>query len=206
MSLPNQLTILRIILTPLLAVLLTVEGLMFKYAAFGIFFIATLTDWYDGYIARKRGITTTTGKYLDPLADKLLVSTVFGVFSYLGYVPFWMFALIVSRDIVITALRAYAHSKSKLFETSNFAKWKTASQMLAIYLLFFYVIAKASYTGEPQSGFMDYAERTNLTWNFMLFVTLYTVATGVSYLFDNRHHLKSLAIDFYRVFIPTNVR
>jgi CDP-diacylglycerol--glycerol-3-phosphate 3-phosphatidyltransferase len=206
MSLPNQLTVLRIALTPLLAVFLTLEDLTSKYIAFGIFILATMTDWYDGYIARKYGSTTVTGKYLDPLADKLLVSTVFGVFTYLGAIPFWMFAIIVLRDIVITGLRAYAHSKGKLFETSNIAKWKTASQMLAIYFLFFDLIFSAAYRGEAAPALLTYVEDANLLWNYMLFVTLYTLATGISYLYDNRHHLKSLAIDFYRVFIPTNVR
>ena len=176
------------------------------YAAFGVFILATLTDWYDGYIARKYGITTATGKYLDPLADKLLVSTAFGVFTYLGYIPLWMFAIIILRDVVITGLRAYAHSKGKLFETSNLAKWKTASQMFAIYLLFIFIIAGEAYRDLPVPGLLAYIERTNLIWDFMLFVTLYTLATGVSYLYENRNHLKSLAVDFYRVFVPTNVR
>lgn len=205
MSLPNQLTVLRIVLTPLFAVFLTFQAITFKYVAFFIFFLASLTDWYDGYLARKSDKITSTGKYLDPLADKLLVSTAFGVFYYLGYVEFWMFVAIALRDIIITALRSYAISKGHPIETSNFAKWKTASQMVAIYLLFIWMIAKALYVDKP-TVVITFVEQYSLIYNIMLFVTLYTVTSGVSYLVDNRGHLKSLAIAFYRVFVPTNVR
>ncbi len=205
MSLPNQLTVLRMILTPVFAVVLTYNGLHFKYVAFGIFLIASLTDWYDGYAARKLGKTTETGKYLDPLADKLLVSTAFGIFAYLQVIPVWMFFVIAFRDIVITALRAYAISTNKEFETSSLAKWKTASQMTAIYFLLIWIIAREQ-VGAGSSAFLNFVEELNLVWGVMLFVTLYTLATGVLYAIENRSHLKSLAIACYRVFVPTNVR
>jgi CDP-diacylglycerol--glycerol-3-phosphate 3-phosphatidyltransferase len=207
MSLPNQLTVLRIVLTPLFAVALLFDSVYFKYIAFFIFFLATLTDWYDGYVARKYGSITSTGKYLDPLADKLLVTTAFGMFTYLGYMHLWMFMVIALRDVIITGLRAYALSKGKLFETSNFAKWKTACQMAAIYVLFIYMIIKETAAVRPEEPvLLAEIEKSNLIWSLMLFVTLYTLATGFSYLFDNRHHLKSLAIAFYRTIVPTNVR
>ncbi|RMF61004.1 MAG: CDP-diacylglycerol--glycerol-3-phosphate 3-phosphatidyltransferase [Calditrichaeota bacterium] len=207
MSLPNQLTVLRIILTPLFAVFLTFESLYFKYVSLFIFILASLTDWYDGYVARKFGSITPTGKYLDPLADKFLVATAFGVFAYLGYVKLWMFVLIASRDILVTGLRSYVLSQGKKFETSRLAKWKTATQMAAIYLLFIFVIAKEQIASQDASpGLLEDVERWNLVYNLMLFVTIFTVSTGVTYLRDNRRHLKSLAIAFYRVFVPTNVR
>ncbi|MFQ5752566.1 MAG: CDP-diacylglycerol--glycerol-3-phosphate 3-phosphatidyltransferase [bacterium] len=207
MSYPNQLTVFRMILTPLFAVILTFEGIYFKYVSFSIFVLASLTDWYDGYIARKSGSVTSTGKYLDPLADKLLISTAFGVFTYLGFVKLWMFVVIALRDIVITGLRSYAISKNKRFTTSNMAKWKTGCQMVAIYLIFIWMILKESYSGQEHTpAFFDDIESWNLLRNLMLFVTVFTVTTGVSYLYENRRHLKSLAIAFYRVFVPTNVR
>ncbi len=205
MSLPNQLTVLRIVLTPLFAVLLTFQAITFKYASFFVFFVASFTDWYDGYLARKYGHITPTGKYLDPLADKLLVSTAFGMFCYLGYVELWMFIAIALRDVIITALRSYTISKGKQIETSNFAKWKTASQMLAIYFIFSWMLTSEA-SPDQSSLLLTIGEKFNLLYNIMLFVTLYTVTSGVSYLIDNRVHLKSLAIAFYRVFVPTNVR
>jgi CDP-diacylglycerol--glycerol-3-phosphate 3-phosphatidyltransferase len=195
------------LMTPFFAGFLAFESLAAKYTALCIFVLATLTDWYDGYLARKSGDITATGKYLDPLADKLLVSTAFGVFCYLGYVQLWMVVLIISRDILITGLRAYALSKGKLFETSSLAKWKTACQMVAIYVLFIWLLASETYpTKETQPALLQDAEESNFIWSMMFLVTLYTVATGVSYLLENRRHLKSLAIAFYRVFVPTNVR
>lgn len=207
MSLPNQLTVFRIVLTPLFAVTLTFESVYFKYGSFFIFILASLTDWGDGYLARKSGKITSTGKYLDPLADKLLTTTAFAVFTYLGYVKLWMFLAIAARDVVITTLRSYATSTSKPLVTSHSAKWKTGCQMAAIYLIFIWMIAKETYHGsEPMPAALEFVESWHLISLLMLFVTTFTVTTGVSYLYENRRHLKSLAIAFYRVFVPTNVR
>ncbi|HEX9655221.1 MAG TPA: CDP-diacylglycerol--glycerol-3-phosphate 3-phosphatidyltransferase [bacterium] len=207
MALPNQLTVLRIALTPVFAVSLTFEALWIRYLSLSIFFLASLTDWYDGYVARKHGNITNIGRYLDPLADKLLISTAFGMFSYLGLVQFWMFAVIAFRDFLITGLRSYALHLNKPFVTSNFAKWKTFCQMLAIYFVLIWLIVKETHqTGEPIPALMQDIENWDVIGKMMLFVTFFTLATGVSYLFDNRRHLKSIAISFYRVFVPTNVR
>lgn len=203
MSKPNQLTTLRILLTPVLALAMLYEE---NFWALGIFVAAALTDWYDGYVARTFGGATRTGKYLDPLADKLLVMTAFGIFAYLEYVPVWMFWVIALRDILITALRAYAMSTEKQFETSSVAKWKTATQMLSIFLLLIWIIASQSYAGEKMPFVIQKIQDWNLVWSMLLLVTLYTLYTGVLYLLDNRRHLKSLAMAFYRVFVPTNVR
>lgn len=203
MSKPNQLTTLRILLTPVLALALLYEENVWALA---IFIAAALTDWYDGYIARNFGGATRTGKYLDPLADKLLVMTAFGIFTYLDYVPVWMFWVIALRDILITALRAYAMSTGKQFETSGLAKWKTASQMLAIFLLLLWILAQQKYVGEEAPVAIQKIQDWNLIWSMILLVTLYTLYTGIRYLLDNPSHLKSLATAFYRVFVPTNVR
>lgn len=203
MSRPNQLTVLRMALTPAFAVTLTYEETYWKYVAFGIFILAALTDWYDGYVARKDGTATQTGKYLDPLADKLLVSTAFGIFAFaLEIMPIWMFLVVVSRDIMITALRAYAITTGKVFETNSFAKWKTACQMGCIFVLLLLILAEQGF----DSLILQKIEAWGLVWNMMFLVTVYTLTTGIIYLYENRPLLKSLAIAFYRVFVPTNVR
>ncbi len=207
MSYPNQLTVFRIILTPLFAVLLTFEDVYFKYFSLFVFVVAAFTDWYDGYVARKYGNITSTGIYLDPLADKLLISTAFGMFTYLGYVKLWMFVAIALRDILITGLRSYAISKKRPLATKNIAKWKTAFQMGAIYLIFIWMLMKESYAGlENAPAYLVTFENWDLIGNLMLFVTVFTVATGVSYIIENWNYIKSMAIAFYRVFVPTNVR
>ncbi|NIR48788.1 CDP-diacylglycerol--glycerol-3-phosphate 3-phosphatidyltransferase [candidate division KSB1 bacterium] len=208
MSRPNQLTVFRMILTPLFAtILILTKHIYLRYFSLFLFVFACLTDWYDGYVARKSGNITLTGKYLDPLADKILISTAFGVFTYLGYVDLWMFLVIALRDAIITALRSYGISKNQPLVTSTSAKWKTACQMLAIYLIFIWMILKEQYAvrgTEPE--FVSAVEEWHLIHYLMLFVTLFTVYTGASYLYENRRHLKSLAIACYRVFVPTNVR
>ncbi len=203
MSLPNQLTVFRIVLTPFFAVLLIAK---LYYWTLLLFLIATLTDWYDGYAARKMGKITPFGKYLDPLADKLLISTAFGTLAYLGYLPFWMFLVIALRDILITALRSYAVSTEQPFETVGFAKWKTGCQMIAIYLILFWIIANEKFAeSSTTQTFIDWDEKFGLLSNLMLFVTIYTLASGLFYLVENRSLLKRMAIAFYRVFMP-NVR
>lgn len=207
MSLPNQVTVLRILLTPLFALVLVLEGVFYKYLSLLIFTLAVLSDWYDGYIARKSGKVTPTGKYLDPLADKLLITTAFGLFTFIGYVKLWMFVTMGLRDLVVTALRSYAISTGKPFHTNTLAKWKTFSQMLAIYAIFFWMILESSLgQSGALSGWLLHVQAWNLVDKLVLFVTLFTVATGVNYLYENRHHLKGLAMACYRVFVPTNVR
>ncbi len=207
MASPNRLTVLRMVLTPLFAYFLTRDPIYYKYFSLSVFFLASITDWYDGYVARKYGGITVIGKHLDPLADKLMISVAFGMFTWLGYVKFWMFALIVLRDFLITGLRSYALFLNKPFTTTSFAKWKTFFQMFAIYCLFVWLIIKETYGGQDfPPGFIQDVENWNLIEYLMLFVTALTLATGVSYVYDNRHHLKSMAVAFYRVFVPTNVR
>ena len=203
MSLPNQLTVFRIVLTPFFAVLLIAK---LYYLSLILFVIATLTDWYDGYAARKMGKITPFGKYLDPLADKLLISTAFGALTYMGIVPFWMFLVIALRDVLITALRSYATSTEQPFETVGFAKWKTGCQMAAIYLILFWIIANEKFTeSSTTQAVIKLDEKFGLVNNFMLFVTIYTLASGLFYLVENRSVFKRMVIAFYRVFMPTNV-
>lgn len=201
MSLPNQLTVLRMILTPLFVVVLLIENLYLNYLSLFIFILASLTDWYDGYVARKYNHVTASGKYLDPLADKILITTAFGAFTFLGYVELWMFVVIALRDFLITALRSYAISKGESFATSAWAKWKTFSQMIAIYFIFIWIIASSSVSKEKTTpALLSKIESWDVLEKLMLFVTIFTITTGVSYVYENRGHLKSLAIACYRVF------
>ena len=95
MNLPNQLTLLRILLTPVFVSLLFVDNLVCKIVSFLLYVIASITDYYDGYTARKYGISTLTGQFLDPLADKITVSSSLICFNILGYVPNCIFLILV---------------------------------------------------------------------------------------------------------------
>lgn len=142
MNLPNGLTVARIFLVPVLvSVLLTkfegrlVLGLPVELVAGGIFGIASLTDWLDGYLARRRKQVTTLGQILDPLADKLLISATLVSLVQLGLAPAWMVAVIIGREIAVTGLRNLAYSRGLAMPASGLGKLKMASQVTAILLL-----------------------------------------------------------------------
>ncbi|MCB0743927.1 MAG: CDP-diacylglycerol--glycerol-3-phosphate 3-phosphatidyltransferase, partial [Ignavibacteriae bacterium] len=125
MVLPNQLTTLRIILTPVFLFLFLSENPILKQISLAIYILAAITDWYDGWLARKFNYITTWGKFMDPLADKVLTSTAFFAFVAIGVLELWMVLVVVFRDLLITGLRLFADWKKKSFTTSKLAKAKT---------------------------------------------------------------------------------
>ena len=142
MNLPNALTIARIVLVPVLvSVLLTkfegrlVLGIPVELVAAAIFGIASLTDWLDGYLARRRKQVTTLGQMLDPLADKLLISATLISLVQLSLVQSWMVGVIIGREIAVTGLRNLAYSRGVTMPASGLGKFKMASQVTAILLL-----------------------------------------------------------------------
>ncbi len=142
MNLPNSLTIARIFLVPVLvSVLLTkfegrlVLGLPVELVAAAIFGLASLTDWLDGYLARRRKQVTTLGQILDPLADKLLISATLVSLVQLGLASAWMVGVIIGREIAVTGLRNLAYSRGLAMPASGLGKLKMASQVTAILLL-----------------------------------------------------------------------
>ncbi|HHM23852.1 MAG TPA: CDP-diacylglycerol--glycerol-3-phosphate 3-phosphatidyltransferase [Bacteroidetes bacterium] len=206
MTLPNQLSLLRIILTPVFVVTFCVDNLLLNYLSFFVFALASITDYYDGVLARKLGKVTLWGRFLDPLADKILISTAFIVFAMFKYIRMWMVVVIVSRDLIITGLRFYAMFKGKPIQTSHMAKAKTFSQVLVIYLIFFYALLQRTLMQEGRTSWLlQKLEAWNLINLAMLFVTLLTLLSGIKYLIENREHLKSMVIDFYHVFVPSDL-
>src|SRR5687768_1529457 len=141
MNLPNSLTIARMVLVPLLVVVLLTEfdgsriaGMPKEFVAAAIFGIASLTDWLDGYLARRRQVTWL-GQILDPIADKLLTSAAFISLVQLNLAPAWMVAVIIGREFAITALRSLAYSRGVSIPASRLGKIKMGSQVTAILLL-----------------------------------------------------------------------
>jgi CDP-diacylglycerol--glycerol-3-phosphate 3-phosphatidyltransferase len=142
MNLPNTLTVARIFLVPVLvSVLLTkfegrlVLGLPVELVAAAIFGLASLTDWLDGYLARRRQQVTTLGQILDPLADKLLISATLISLVQLDLVQSWMVGVIICREIAVTGLRNLAYSRGLTMPASGLGKMKMAAQVTAILLL-----------------------------------------------------------------------
>ncbi|MBI5730172.1 MAG: CDP-diacylglycerol--glycerol-3-phosphate 3-phosphatidyltransferase [Ignavibacteriales bacterium] len=186
MVLPNQLTILRIILTPIFLVLfLTGEPVLIQIS-YLVFIIAAITDWYDGWLARKFNYITEWGKFMDPLADKILTSTAFIAFVIVGVLQLWMVLLIIIRDLLVTLIRVYADYRNVSFRTTRSAQLKTFLQMFFLYyLLLIYTL------NTFESLHVAYKDLFYILLNpvgiyiAMLFITLFTVITGITYIFNN---------------------
>ncbi len=193
MVLPNQLTVLRIILTPVFFILFLSDSPETKQISVIVFFIAALTDWYDGWLARKFNYITAWGKFWDPLADKILTSSAFIAFVILNLIPLWMVVLILLRDFTITLLRAVAGYKNIPFQTDNYAKWKTFFQMFFLYYLLIMYVAKYS----PNLLNLDpkifkVLLNENLIFYSALFITIITVHSGALYLKKNKNTIWKL--------------
>ncbi len=193
MSPPNQLTIVRILLTPVFLAFLFVDRLTYNQLALPVLIVASLTDWYDGWVARKWGYVSRWGKFLDPLADKVLTSAAFISFIYLNLALAWMVWIIVVRDILITILRSLAEYKGRPVVTSGPARTKTFSQFVVIfYILILHTLQITPSIHEQFRGSIDFLLNRDLLYLLMFVVTAFTIWTGVTYLIDNRKTLVEL--------------
>ena len=136
MNLPNKLTLLRVFLIPVFLVLLYLPFPRHMLLALIVFIIASLTDLADGYIARKRSLITTFGKFMDPLADKLLVMAAMLWLVEAGRIPAWCMLLIIAREFAVTALRLVAVEGTRVIAAGWSGKVKTASTMVCLCLMF----------------------------------------------------------------------
>ena len=139
MNVPNCLTILRVLMIPVFVVFMLADilGGGDKYVAGTIFIIASLTDFLDGYLARKNNQVTVFGKFMDPLADKLLVCSALICLVELEMMPSWIVIIIVAREFIISGFRLVAAERGIVIAASYWGKFKTASQMIMIILLIF---------------------------------------------------------------------
>jgi len=189
MNLPNKITLLRIFLIPLFIIVLSLPfnwGVwkigtttlpITHFVAGLIFLIASLTDWLDGYLARKLDLITNLGKFLDPLADKLLVSAAFILLVQLQLAPAWIVIIIISREFAITGFRLVAAGEGLVLAASELGKLKTATQIIAIILLIFH---------NWPFVYIDFPLHT-----FMLYVALiFTIWSGIDYFIKNIHVLR----------------
>jgi CDP-diacylglycerol--glycerol-3-phosphate 3-phosphatidyltransferase len=135
LNLPNGLTIIRVIAIPVILALLFSTGSVFRFITSLLFLLVAITDSLDGYLARRYGLVTTLGKFLDPLADKLLIVTTLIALVPARSVPVWIVIVIVGREIAVTGLRGIAVSQGIVIPASRWGKYKTVFEVVSILFL-----------------------------------------------------------------------
>ena len=146
-NIPNLLTLFRIALIPVVALFIYWGDPVSCIIAVILFWVAGVTDWFDGYIARRQGLVSMTGKFLDPLADKLLVLTCLITLIPMGRLPAWIVVLIVAREVSVTALRALASGEGMVISAGDAGKLKTAFQMTGLLGLIIHFSYQVNYYG-----------------------------------------------------------
>lgn len=174
MNLPNKLTMFRVILIPFFVVFLLVDITSYdKWIALGIFIIASLTDLLDGKIARKYDLVTNFGKFMDPLADKLLVCSALICLVELAKIPAWIVTIIIAREFIISGFRLVASDNGVVIAASYWGKFKTTFQIIMICLMI-----------------ADIAQLQILTMIVMWIAVVLTVVSLVDYLAKNKDVMK----------------
>jgi CDP-diacylglycerol---glycerol-3-phosphate 3-phosphatidyltransferase len=179
LNLPNILTMARIAAIPLMAALLMSPSQTAGFWASAVFAVASITDWLDGYLARRMGIVTVFGKFLDPIADKLIVMAALIMILPFGRVPAWMVLVILGREIIITGLRGIASSEGIVISASDLGKFKTIFQIVAIIALLLH--NNYNWFFGIQHPLLQ-VNMHNIGMFFLWIATLLTVWSGVDYL------------------------
>jgi len=179
LNIPNILTMTRIAAIPLMAVLLMSPSQPAGFWAAAVFSLASVTDWLDGYLARRMGIVTIFGKFLDPIADKLIVMAALIMILPYGRVPAWMVLVILGREIIITGLRGIASSEGIVIQASDLGKFKTIFQLVAIIGLLLHYDYNWLFGIEHQ---LMHVNMHNVGMFFLWIATLLTVWSGMDYL------------------------
>ena len=190
MNLPNKLTIFRCVLTPLYLLLMVVEFPFHYAAALLVFIIASLTDLYDGKLARKHGLVTNLGKFLDPLADKMLTTAAF--ISFVHLVPSnsmpWALMLILCREFMVTSVRLLAAKDGVVVAASFAGKLKTVMQMVAIIYMLVLMQVKQIPVLRTIPGLIKWGGYFGMALIWISVIA--TVVSGIQYVWNLRHYFK----------------
>lgn len=184
MNLPNKLSMLRICMIPFFVLFALMNAQWAQYVALAIFIIASLTDMLDGKIARKRGLVTNFGKFIDPIADKLLVMSALVVLVQQGRMPGWICILMLAREFAISGFRLVAADSGKVIAAGWLGKVKTVLQMSAVIGLFLLVPVE----GAPMLGQFGVV----LANTAMYAAAVMTVVSGVDYIVRNFDCIKDM--------------
>ena len=186
MNLPNKLTLSRIALTVIFMFFLFAHGVIYKVLALLTFAVAAFTDFLDGYIAKKRGLISDFGRFMDPIADKILTLAAFLAFVEMGLIPAWMVMIIIFREFIITGLRLIALRNNRFIEATFAGKHKTAFQISAIFvILIFLLFREFGYSLEFWTPRFQEGFEVAIFYLMLIAVTL-TVISGVSFFRRNK--------------------
>jgi CDP-diacylglycerol--glycerol-3-phosphate 3-phosphatidyltransferase len=175
---PNKLTLFRIAAVPIIIILLLFPNRICTFIAAILFSVAAITDYFDGFFARRRGLVSNLGKVMDPVADKLLVSSAFIMLASLGWVPAWIVCIIIGRELAVTGLRNILAEKGEDISASNLGKYKTGFQIAAaIPLLIHY----------PLFGLNVQVIGALFLWGALIF----TIWSGADYFIKSRRLLRT---------------
>ena len=175
MNTPNKLTVARMIIVPFLVIFLLTGwgGEANRYISLTLFVVASVTDWFDGYLARKNNLVTNFGKFMDPLADKLLVCSAMICMIDLKRLPAWFVIIIIAREFIISGFRLIAAENGIVIAANYWGKFKTASQMIMIILLILHF-----------DGIFVILEQIFIWLSLAL-----TIISLITYIWPNRHVL-----------------
>lgn len=191
MAIPNILTVMRIFLTPIFIICLFSDFFGAQLWALVIFIVASITDAYDGYLARKNNMVTDTGRFLDPLADKILVSSAFISFSIMGLIDIWMVALIIFRDLFVMGLRLLMSRRGFIMITSKISKSKTAVQIgIIIFTLLFLTLKGFNWV--LLEDYLIFINEYQLVYYLTMIAVIFTVYTGYAYIQENRKAIQEI--------------
>jgi CDP-diacylglycerol--glycerol-3-phosphate 3-phosphatidyltransferase len=188
MNLPNTITLFRLILTAVFCVAASAEGVVGYAIALAAFVLGAISDWLDGYLARKMGLVTSLGKLLDPLADKILVCSGFVYLSSEGLCPVWVTALIICREFLVTGIRQIAVEEGKVIAADNLGKWKTTFQLIFIITALVYLTFESvDSTNSLVTALQYVSHKDHLLFPLSLWPAVaLTVVSGLSYFLKSK--------------------
>lgn len=192
MNLPNSITVARLFLTAIFIAAVSINTAWAAHVALWSFVVAAISDWVDGYLARKLNLVTALGKLLDPLADKILVSAGFIYLSTMNLCPVWVTCLIIGREFMVTGLRQIAVEQGKVIAADKLGKWKTTFQLIFIIGCLTHIsFAFLNQDNPVVSVFVWIAEPEHyITPTTMWLAAALTLISGYNYIFNNRHLLQ----------------
>lgn len=190
MNLPNKITLFRVFLVFLFMAFLFMRGIAWKSAALVTFIAAAFTDYLDGYLAKKYNMMSDFGKFMDPVADKILTLAAFLAFVEMKLIPAWMVVIIVTREMAITGLRiARALKRNGVLQADRGGKNKTISQMFSILVILIFIVLR-----EAGSGMLPFWTPEVENWmrhviyGLMLVTVTLTITSGISYVATNKKY------------------